>query len=73
MATATLELNNPYASLGLKRRPTYDELIGVINENASLFEPNPDRGASAFEESPQDSFFDGLNYTDKLKKNKIEL
>ena len=68
MATAVLENNNPYAKFGLKRRPTYDELIGLINENASLFAPNPDRRASAFKASPEGSFFDGLNYTDKLKE-----
>ena len=68
MAAAVLENNNPYAKFGLKRRPTYDEIIGLINENASLFAPNPDRRASAFKASPEGSFFDGLNYTDKLKE-----
>ena len=68
MATAVLENNNKFAYLGLKRRPTYDELIGLINENASLFGPTPDRRASAFKASPEGSFFDGLNYTDKLKE-----
>ena len=68
MATAVLENNNPYAKFGLKRRPTYDELIGLINENASLFGAPPDRRATAFKASPEGSFFDGLNYTDKLKE-----
>ena len=68
MATAVLENNHPYAKFGLKRRPTYDELIGLINENASLFGSPPDRRASAFKASPEGSFFDGLNYTDKLKE-----
>ena len=68
MATAVLENNNPYAKFGLKRRPTYDELIGLINENASLFGPTPDRMATAFKASPEGSFFDGLNYTDRLKE-----
>ena len=68
MATAVLENNNPYAKFGLKRRPTYDELVGLINENASLFAPNPDRRATAFKASPEGSFFDGLNYTDRLKE-----
>ena len=67
MATAVLE-NNKFAYLGLRRKPTYDELIGLINENASLFGPTPDRRASAFKASPEGSFFDGLNYTDKLKE-----
>ena len=29
MATATLELVNPYSKYGFKRRPTYDEIIGL--------------------------------------------
>ena len=68
MATAVLENNNAYSHLGLRRRPTYDELMNLINENASLFGPNPDRRASAFKASPEGSFFGGLNYTDKLKE-----
>ena len=66
--TAKLENINAYSHLGLRRRPTYDELINLINENASLFAPNPDRRASAFKASPEGSFFDGLNYTDRLKE-----
>ena len=72
MATAELENVNAYSHLGLRRRPTYDELIGLINENASLFGPAPDRRATAFKASPEGSFFDGLNYTDNSKKNKKE-
>ena len=53
MATAILELNNPYAKFGLKRRPTYDELIGWINENATVFGPTPDRRATAFKARAQ--------------------
>ena len=68
MTTALLENNNKFAYLGLKRRPTYDELIGLINENASLFGTMPDRRATAFKASPEGSFFDGLNYTDRLKE-----
>ena len=42
MATAQLELINPYAKYGLKRRPTYDEIIGLIGENATLTGELPD-------------------------------
>ena len=34
--TATLKMNNPYSKLGLKRRPTYDEIIGLISENETI-------------------------------------
>ena len=36
MATATLELVNPYAKYGLKRRPTYDEIANLKSENEQL-------------------------------------
>ena len=36
MATATLELVDPYSKYGFKRRPTYDEIIGLINENETI-------------------------------------
>ena len=36
MATATLELINPYSKLGLKRRPTYNEIINLIDENETI-------------------------------------
>ena len=68
MPTAVLENNNPYAKLGLKRRPTYNELVELINENASSFGPTPDRRAITFKASPESSFFNGLNYTDKVKE-----
>ena len=31
--TASLELINPYAKFGLKRRPTYEKIANLIGEN----------------------------------------
>ena len=68
MATATLELINPYAKYGLKRRPTYDEIIGLIGENDTLTGQLPDRTATQFKASQEGSFFDGLDHLEILKE-----
>ena len=66
--TAKLELINPYAKYGLKRRPTYDEIAGLIRENETLTGELPDRNATFFKKTPQGSFFDGLDKLDKMKE-----
>ena len=66
--TAKLELINPYAKYGLKRRPTYDEIAGLIRENETLTGELPDRNVTFFKKTPQGSFFDGLNKLDKMKE-----
>ena len=58
MATAALELINPYAKYGLKRRPTYNEITGQL----------PDRTATQFKASQEGSFFDGLDHLEILKE-----
>ena len=58
--TASLELINPYAKFGLKRRPTYEEIVGLIGENDLITGKLPNRDATFFKASPQGSFFDGL-------------
>ena len=58
----TLELINPYSKYGLKRRPTYDEIIGLIGENETLTGALPDRTATQFKASQEGSFFDGLDH-----------
>ena len=56
MATATLELINPYAKYGLRRRPTYTEIINLIDENETLTGTLPDRTATQFKASQEGSF-----------------
>ena len=68
MATKTLELINPYSKLGLKRRPTYDEIIGLINENETITGKLPDRTATFYKASPEGSFFDGSDALEILKE-----
>lgn len=68
MATATLELINPYAKYGLKRRPTYDEIANLISENEQLTGALPNRDATFFKKTPQGSFFDGTDHLEILKE-----
>lgn len=68
MATMALENINPYSKIGLRRRPTYDEITNLIPENETLTGKIPDRTATMFKASPEGSFFDGLNHLEILKK-----
>ena len=68
MATATLENVNKFSYLGLRRRPTYNEIIGLIKENETLTGPLPNRDATFFKASPEGSFFDGLDSLEVLKE-----
>ena len=65
--TAVLEHVNPYSKFGLKRRPIYDETIGLISENETLTGKLPDRTATFFKASPEGSFFDGIDCIDHLE------
>ena len=73
MATATLKMSNPFAKLGLKRRPTYDEIIGLISENEKLTGSLPNRDATFFKASPEGSFFDGSDSLEVLKDEQERL
>ena len=68
MATATLELVTPYSKLGLKRRPTYNEIINLIDENETITGNLPDRTATFYKASPEGSFFDGTDAMELLKE-----
>ena len=50
--TARFELNNPYAKYGLKRRPTFEEIVGVISDDKKALQPLPNREATRFRNSP---------------------
>ena len=66
--TAVLENVNEFSYLGLRRRPIYNELIGLINENEALANPLPNRDATFFKASSEGSFFDGLDHLEVLKE-----
>ena len=68
MATATLENVNKFDYLGLRRRPTYNEIIGLIKENETLTGELPNRDATFFKASNEGSFFDGMDSLEVLKE-----
>ena len=68
MATAVLENVNKFDYLGLRRRPTYDEIIGLIKENDKLTGSLPNRDATFFKASNEGSFFDGMDSLEILKE-----
>ena len=73
MATATLEMNNPYSKIGLKRRPTYNEIINLIDENETITGNLPDRTATFYKASPEGSFFDGTDALELLKEQQSRI
>ena len=68
MATATLENVNKFDYLGLRRRPTYNEIVGLIKENEILTGELPNRDATFFKASNEGSFFDGMDSLEVLKE-----
>ena len=66
--TAVLENVNKFSYLELRRRPTYNEVIGLIKENEALANPLPNRDATFFKASNEGSFFDGLDHLEVLKE-----
>ena len=69
--TQSLELINPYAQFGLKRRPTYEEIANLIGEQLTGKLPN--RDAAFFKSSPQGSFFDGSDHLELLKDQQMRI
>ena len=66
--TARFELVNPYQKYGLKRKPTFNEVLGLLSEDQTLLRPFPDRTATQFRNSPQGSFFDGSDHVELFKE-----
>ena len=63
-----------YSIYGLKRRPTYEEIIGVIDEsNEKLTGTLPNRDATFFKNSPEGSYFDGADAMEQLKEEQGRL
>ena len=54
--TATLENVNKFSKIGLRMRPTYQEILGLIDENEKLGQPLPNRDAT-FSEIPTKVLF----------------
>ena len=63
-----------YSIHGLKRRPMYEEIIGIIDEsNEKITGKLPDRSATMFRNSQEGSYFDGSNSMEQLKEEQARL
>ena len=63
-----------YSIYGLKRKPTYEEIIGIIDENNEKITGKlPNRDATFFKSSPEGSFFDGADSMEQLKEEQGRL
>jgi hypothetical protein len=65
---AKVENVSKYNIYGLKRRPTYDEIIGMLDDNEKITGKLPNRDATFFKSSPEGSFFDGSDAMEQLKE-----
>ena len=72
MATAVIDTNK-MSKLGLRRKPTYDEIIGMIDDNDKITGKLPNRDATFFKSSPEGSFFDGSDAMEQLRKEQGKL
>ena len=63
-----------YSIYGLKRKPTYEEVIGIIDKsNEQITGKLPDRSATMFKSSPEGSFFDGVDAMEQLNEEQARL
>ena len=73
MTTAKLGNVNKFSNIGLRRRPTYEEVIGLLDENKTLVGKLPNRDATFFRNSNEGSFFDGVEQMEALKDEEARL
>ena len=71
--TAKLENVNKFSKYGLRRKPTYEEITNLLDENKKLGLPLPNRDATFFRNSPEGSFFDGIHQMEDLKDEQQRL
>lgn len=74
MATATLRMTNPLARVGLKRRPTYNEIINAFDwwKVKNIF-ALPNRDSTFFNTSPECSLMSVIvKNTDELTFDEIK-
>ena len=62
-----------YSIHGLKRRPTYSEIIGMLDDNEKITGKLPDRSATMFRNSPEGSYFDGSDAMEQLREEQGRL
>lgn len=62
-----------YTIHGLKRRPTYNDIIGMLDDNDKITGKLPNRDASFFKNSPEGSYFDGGDAMEQLREEQGRL
>ena len=72
MTTAVIDTNK-MSKLGLRRKPTYNEIIGMLDDNEKLTGKLPNRDATFFKGSPEGSYFDGSDAMEQLKEEQGKL
>ena len=58
---------------GLKRRPTYSEIINMIDDNEKITGKLPNRDATFFRNSQEGSYFDGSDAMEQLREEQGRL
>ena len=72
MATAVLDVNK-MSKLGLRRKPTYEEITNLISDNEKITGKLPNRDATFFKRSPEGSYFDGSDAMEQLREEQGKL
>ena len=73
MATAVIDNVNKMSKYGLRRKPTYVEIIGMLDDNEKITGKLPNRDATFFKSSPEGSFFDGSDAMEQLREEQGKL
>ena len=74
MATAVIDNVNKMSKYGLRRKPTYSEIIGMLDDNEKITGVLPNRDATFFNKSsPEGSFFDGADAMEQLREEQGKL
>ena len=73
MATAVIDNVNKMSKYGLRRKPTYIEIIGMLDDNEKITGKLPNRDATFFKSSPEGSFFDGSDAMEQLREEQGKL
>ena len=73
MATALIDNVNKMSKYGLRRKPTYAEIIGMLDDDEKITGKLPNRDATFFKSSPEGSFFDGSDAMEQLREEQGKL
>ena len=64
---------NKFLKLGLRRKSTYEKIIGLLDKNEKLTGKLPNRNTTFFRNSNKGLFFDGIEQMEALKDEQERL